>query len=216
MEHKISAKAFAEFVTGGPSKKAATVRGILKPKLPSTFIPSGYYKRAIAIIRGYHDQGNNHAYVTQELKNLYAEAESASTPQSRTNRLSNAQAVTSYMRIFSGKTWKVTRCPRIYFSSNGILISGKPDLAVQDGDRLRLVKLGVRKKKELEVMVRLMLRVVYQAAFKEKLRVNPQDITFFDVKSGETISGTRADSSFEKRIEEGCRLLQQMLQASLE
>jgi hypothetical protein len=212
MEIRISAKVFAEFVVGTPGKQSSTVRSILKPRSPEAQIPSGYYKRAIGVIRNYHDQGNDFSYVTKEIKSLYLEAESASTSQAKTKRFSNLRAIELYMKVFSGKTWKVTTCPRIHYSSSEVRISGTPDLAVQDGTRKRFVKLGVRKEKETPDMVRLMLRVIYQAA-KTKFNLPPQDITYFDVRTGDAISGDAADSDLAKSIDNGCKILQEMVKA---
>lgn len=212
MEIRISAKVFAEFVVGGPGKRSSTVRNILKPRAPEAKIPSGYYRRAIGIIRGYHDQDNDSSYVVRELKSLYQEAESAPTSQARAKRLSNLRAIESYMASFSGRTWKIIPCPRIHYLSGEVRISGAPDLAIQDAGRLRLVKLGVRKDKETRDMVRVMLRVIYQAA-KMKLKVNVPDITYFDVRTGEAISGEPSDSHLAQTIENGCLILQQMVQA---
>lgn len=211
MEIKVSAKVFAEFVTGGPAKKSSTVRNILKPKSPEAKIPSGYYRRAIGIIREYHDRDNDRSFVLKELKSLHSDAELATTPQARAKRNSNLLAVESYMRSFSGRSWKVTKCPRIYYRSGEVRISGTPDLAIQDGDRLRLVKLGVRKEKETADMVRLMLRVIYQAA-NAQLKVNTHDVTYFDIRTGEALSGELSDGHLANTIEGGCRVLAQMLQ----
>lgn len=214
MEIRISAKVFAEFVVGGPAKKSSTVRKILKPRSPEAQIPSRYYARAIGIIRGYHDRNNDSSFVSQQLKSLYREAESATTSQARTKRINNAHAVQQYMTLFHSRKWRIAKCPRIHYASSDVRISGIPDLAVQDSDRLRLVKLGVRKEKETTEMARLMLRVIYQAA-KTKLKVRPRDITFFDVRTGEAISGEAADSNLAQSIEKGCAVLQQMVKANL-
>ena len=60
-------------------------------------------------------------------------------------------------------------------------------------------------------MVRVMLRVIYQAS-KAKLKVTTRDITYFDVRTGEAISGEPSDSYLATTIENGCIVLQQMLQ----
>ena len=210
MEIRVSAKVFAEFVTGGPGKKSSTVRNILRPRSPEARIPSGYYRRAIGIIREYHDRGNDSSFVLRELRSLHSDAELANTAQARAKRNSNLLAVESYMRSFSGRGWKVTKCPRVYYSSGEVRISGTPDLAIQDGDRLRLIKLGVRKEKETQDMVRVMLRVIYQAA-KAKLKVTTRDVTYFDVRTGEALSGEPSDNHLANTIEGGCRALEQMI-----
>jgi hypothetical protein len=116
------------------------------------------------------------------------------------------------MKSFSTKKWKVVSCPRIHYTSSEVRISGTPDLAVRVADLLRLVKLGVRKKKETTEMVRLMLRVIYQAAMA-KLEISARDITYFDVSTGEAISGQPADSHLAYNIDNGCRTLQEMVRA---
>lgn len=210
----ISAKAFAEFVFGSPSKKSSTVRTILKPKSPEAQIPTGYYKPAIATIRGYHDQDNNQTFLAAELKRLEQEAESAPTLQAKTKKERNVLAIESYMKIFSHKKWKVVSCPRIHYSSNEVKISGTPDLAVKEGKRLRLIKLGVRKEKETTEMIRLMLRVIYQAA-NVKLPIEPEDITYFDVRTGKAISGKPSDSDLAITIDNGCADIQSMVGAKV-
>jgi len=206
----ISAKAFAEFVFGSPTKKSSTVRSILKPQSAEAQIPVAYYGRAIATIRGYHDKGNNHSFVAAELKKLEQEAESALTPQARTKKERNILAIESYMKIFSNKKWKVVSCPKIHYSSSEVRISGKPDLAIKDGSRLRLIKLGVRKEKETSEMIRLMLRIIYQAA-KDKLEIKPQDIIYFDVKTGKATTGKTSDGDLATTIDAGCADIQAMV-----
>jgi hypothetical protein len=210
MEIRISAKMFAEFVTGGPTKKASTVRKLQRPKSPESKIPSGYYRRAIGIIRAYHDHDNDHSYILNGLKSLYKESETAATPQGKAKWRSNLQAVEAYMKKFASRKWKVISCPRIHYLASDVRISGSPDLAIRDSDRIRLVKLGVRKAKETEEMVRLMLRVIYQAA-KSQLKLSPSDITYFDVATGDSITGDYGDKNLEQTIEGGCRALQQMM-----
>jgi hypothetical protein len=212
MEIRISAKVFAEFVLGSPSKKSSTVRSILKPRSPEAQIPSGYYNPAIATIRGYHNRDNDESFLTSELKRLEQDIESAATPQARTKKDRNFLAVLSYMKIFSDRKWKVVSCPRIHYSSSDVRISGTPDLAIEDGKRLRLIKLGVRKEKETSEMIRLMLRVIYQGA-KAKLAINPQDITFFDVSTGKALSGKSSDDELAGTIETGCADIQAMVGA---
>jgi hypothetical protein len=208
MEIRISAKVFAEFVMGGPSKKSSTIRNILKPKSPEAQIPSGYYKRAIGIIRSYHEKNNDHSYLLKEMKMLHEEAETSETAQARAKRRSNLQAIESYMKAFASRKWKIKGCPRIHYSSNDVRISGTPDIAIQDGERLRLVKLGVRKAKETQDMV----RVIFQAA-TSKIKISAHDVTYFDVSTGESISGKPSDSDLASVIEGGCKVLQQMIQS---
>lgn len=207
----ISAKHFAEFVLGSPSHQSTTVRNLQKPKTADVIMPMSYYTRAIGIIRDYHNQGNEYSVVSQGLKQLYQDSEVAEKSQTRVKLKLNLNAVESYMRKFASRSWKVVPCPKCYYISSNVHISGKPDLAVQDSDRIRLVKLGIRKQKETEELIRLMLRAMYQAA-ETKLAVKPEDITYFDVGTGESISGDSSDGHLAKTIESGCQLLSKLME----
>lgn len=210
MEIKISAKAFAEFVLGGPSKKASTVRYLLKPQSAEAQIVMRYYSRAVQIIRGYHDANNDDVFLSSEIKGLQKKSQTAESSQARTKLLNNLRAIETYMEMYGTRKWKIVSCPRIYHSSNSVRISATPDLAIMEGKRLRLVKLGVRKEAEDPEVIRLMLRVIYQAA-SGKAEITPQDVLFFDVSKKETLRGNISDSPLAKTIEMGCERLQQMI-----
>ena len=210
MEIKISAKAFAEFVLGGPSKKASTVRYLLKPQSTEAQIVMRYYSRAVQIIRGYHDAGNDLAFLRAEIRSLEKKAGIAESKQARTKLLNNLRAIETYMEIFGRREWKIVPCPRIYHSSSSVRISATPDLAIMEKNRLRLVKLGVRKESENPEVIRLMLRVIYQAA-SGRMKINPQDVLFFDVAKRETLRGSESDTALEQTIEIGCERLHQMV-----
>lgn len=210
MEIKISAKAFSEFVLGGPAKKASTVRYLVKPQSVEAQIVMRYYSRAVQVIRSYHDGNNDHAFLNSEIKELQKKAQAAESNQGRTKLLNNLRAIETYIEIFGDRKWKIVSCPRIYHSSNSVRISATPDLAVMEGKRLRLVKLGVRKESESPEVIRLMLRVIYQAA-STKADINPQDVLFFDVAKRETLRGSKSDVALAQTIEMGCERLQQMM-----
>lgn len=214
MEIRLSAKLFAEFVTGGPAKKSSTVRKILRPRSPEAHIPSGYYKRAIGIIRAYHDDDNDVRLLRREMRALFEESQTASTAQTRTKWLNNLRAVETYMKSFADRKWKVKSCQKIHYIHSDVRISGNPDLAIEDSTRTRLIKLGIRKKKETEEMVRVMLRIIFQAG-AEKLSIQPNDVTYFDTATGHIISGDPSDSNLAKTIDGGCVVLQQMVHSKV-
>jgi len=210
MEIKISAKAFAEFVVGGPSKKASTVRYLLKPQSTEAQIVMRYYSRAVQIIRSYHDAENDSAFLRVEIRGLQKKAEVAESNQARTKLLNNLRAIETYMEIYGERVWKIVPCPRIYHSSSSVRISATPDLAILQGKRLRLIKLGVRKQSEDPEVIRLMLRVIFQAA-AGKMEISPQDVLFFDVSKRETLRGDAGDANLAQTIEMGCERLHQMV-----
>jgi hypothetical protein len=214
MEIRISAKAFAEFVFGSPAKKSAAVRGLLKPRSPETQIPMRYYRRAISIIRSYHKNGNSQVYLLAELQELIEKWQSAETPQSKTQLSKNLTAVESYMKSFSDRTWEIVPCPRIHYSSQSVKISATPDLAVKTEGKILLVKLGIRKEKEIEDVIRVMLRVTYQAC-EGQVEVLPEDIIHFDVATGGVIRGEKSDSRLARTIENGCLALRRLIQGNV-
>jgi hypothetical protein len=59
-------------------------------------------------------------------------------------------------------------------------------------------------------VIRLMLRVIYQAA-SGKAQISPKDVLFFDVANKETLHGNWNDAILAQAIEVGCERLRQML-----
>lgn len=171
-----------------------------------------YYSRAVQIIRSYHDGNNDHSFLSDEIKGLQKKMQGAESNQARTKLANNMRAIETYMQLYGDRKWRIVTCPRIFHSSNSVRISATPDLAIMEGKRLRLVKLGVRKESEDPEVVRLMLRVIYQAA-SEKTEISPQDVLFFDISKRETLRGDRDDVALAQTIEAGCNRLQQMVRS---
>jgi len=211
VEIKISAKAFAEFVLGSPSKKASTVRFLQKPESTAAQIVVRYYSRAIQIIRSYHDAGNNSEVLKAGRKELLGKLQEAETQQAKTKLLNNLRALDAYMEIFGERNWNIVPFPRIYHIADSVRVSATPDFVVREGARLRLVKLGVRKETENPEVIRIMLRVMYQAACEKFPKIKPQDVTFFDVGNRLARHGSKNDSSLAKAIEDACLRLKHMV-----
>lgn len=211
MEIKISAKAFAEFVLGSPTKKASTIRILLKPQSPDAQIVIRYYSRAIQIIRNYHDSDNDQEQLKASYKGLISKIQTAESQQARTKILNNLRAVETYMEMYGQRRWKIVPCPRIYHTSASVRVSATPDFAVREGKRICLVKLGVRKESENPEVIRIMLRVIYQAAIERIDGIKPEDISFVDIAKKLTQHGSKRDASLASTIDAGCQHLQQMV-----
>ena len=206
----ISAKGFAEFVLAGPSKKATIVRNILKPKSKDAQVVVLYYARAIRIIRLYHTKGNDREYLKHEIHGLEKRLEAATTPQARASLTNNLRAIRSYMDIYGRRKRKIVPRPRIYYKHRNVRLSASPDLAVEEDGRLKLVKLGITKEGDNPELVRIMLRVMYQAANAE-YEVQPHDVVYFDVTNAVRRRGSTEDSDLATTIENGCETLAGML-----
>ena len=206
----ISAKGFAEFVLAGPSKKATIVRNILKPKSKEAQVIVLYYARAIRIIRLYHTKGNDREYLKREIHGLEKKQETATTPQARASLKNNLRAIRSYMDIYGHRKRNIVPRPRIYYTHGTVRLSASPDLAVQEDGRLKLVKLGVTKDGDNPEVVRIMLRVMYQAANTE-YEVQPHDVIYFDVANAVRIRGSNEDADLATTIDNGCETLAGMV-----
>jgi|SRR5579872_1007765 len=206
----LSAKGFAEFVLTGPSKKASIVRNILKPKSPEAQVIVRYYARAIRIIRLYHIRGNDREYLKKEIHVLEKKLEAATTNQARAGLRNNLRAIRSYMDIYGKRKRNIVPRPRIYYTHGNVRLSASPDLAVEEDGRLKLVKLGTTKKGANPELIRIMLRVIYQAANAE-YEVQPHDVVYFDVTNAVRMRSSSDDSDLATTIDNGCDTLAGML-----
>lgn len=206
----ISAKGFAEFVLAGPSKKAQIVRNMLKPKSKEAQVIVLYYARAIRIIRIYHAKDNDREYLKGEVRGLEKKLEGATSPQARASIKNNLRAIGSYMDIYGHRKRKIRPRPRIYYSHGTIRLSASPDLAVEEDGRLKLVKLGVTKDGDNPEVVRIMLRVIYQAAVAE-YEIQPHDVIYFDVANAVRVRSSSQDGDLATTIDNGCETLAGMV-----
>ncbi|SRR6266404_3253971 len=207
----ITAKGFAEFVLAGPSKRAQIVRNILKPKSKEAKVIVLYYARAIRIIRLYHARGNDHHFLKQETHGLEKKLELATTPQARASLKNNLRAVASYMDIYGHRKRTLVPRPRIAYTHGAVRISASPDLAVYEDGKLKLVKLGMTKKGDNPELVRIMLRVIYQAAKSEGKNVEPHDVIYFDVANAARIRSRNGDADLATTIDNNCETLAGMV-----
>lgn len=205
----LSAKGFAEFVMAGPSKKAQIVRNILKPKSTEAQVVVLYYSKAIKIIRVYHARNNDKEYLAKELRDLEAKFEQAQTPQGRSGIHNNLRALRGYMDIYGNRKRKIVARPRIYYSVGRVRLSASPDLAVEESGKLKLVKLGTTKQGDNPEVIRILLRVMYQAA-ATRFQIEPQDIVYFDIAKAIRVRGSHGDADLATTIDNGCDSLAQM------
>jgi len=202
----LSAKGFAEFVLAGPSKKATIVRNILKPKSTEAQVIALYYSRAIRVIRLYHAKNNDRAYLLTELETLEAKLEKATTPQTRASLRNNLRAIRGYIEIYGNRKRKIVPRPRIYYSNGSVRLSASPDLAIEENGKMKLVKLGITKHGDNPEVVRIMLRVIYQAA-TTRFQIEPRDVVYFDVANAARMHGSDEDADLATTIDNGCETL---------
>jgi hypothetical protein len=210
---RLSAKGFAEFLISGPAKKAQVVRNILKPQSAEAKVVTQYYSQAIKTIRIYHQRDNDSKYFRKMVKLLESQFEESLTSQQRTRTKNNLRALHRYMETYGSRIREIIPRPRIYYGDGSVRISASPDLAVREDGRLKLVKLGVRKERDNPEVIRVLLRVIYEAA-NRRMSIDPQDIVYFDIASAARMRGSHNDSDLDTTIENGYTLLAQMCRAS--
>jgi hypothetical protein len=203
---QVSAKAFAEFVLAGPSKKATIVRNILKPKSTEAQVIALYYSHAIRVIRLYHAKNNDRGYLQAELETLEAKLDKATTPQTRAALRNNLRAIRGYMELYGNRKRKIVPRPRIYYNSGRVRLSASPDLAIEENGKIKLVKLGITKRGDNPEVVRIMLRVIYQAA-TTRFQIEPRDVVYFDVANAARMHGSDQDGDLATTIDNGCDTL---------
>ena len=205
----LSAKGFAEFVLAGPSKKAQIVRNILKPKSKEAQVIVLYYASAIRIVRIYHARDNDGKYLQREIRSLEQKLGIAITPQARAKLKNNIRAVRGYMQVYGNRKRTVVPRPRIYYSSGRVRLSASSDLAIEEGGKLKLVKLGVTKDGDNPEVICIMLRVIYQAA-NTRFQIEPKDVVYFDIANAARVRGSQDDTDLVTTIENGCDALAAM------
>jgi hypothetical protein len=83
-------------------------------------------------------------------------------------------------------------------------------MAIEEDGRVKLVKLGVTKKGDRPETVRLLLRILYQAAVT-RFEIDPHDVVYFDVVNGARIRGTSEDADLAVTIDNACESMESML-----
>jgi hypothetical protein len=146
----------------------------------------------------------------REIHGLEKKLEAATTNQARAGLRNNLRAIRSYMDIYGHRKRKIVPRPRIYYTHGNVRLSASPDLAVEEDGRLKLVKLGTTKKDTSHELVRIMLRVMYQAANAE-YQVQPHDVVYFDVTNAVRMRGSSEDSDLATTIDNGCDTLAGMV-----
>ncbi|HEX4321521.1 MAG TPA: hypothetical protein VHZ52_11495 [Acidobacteriaceae bacterium] len=206
MEVKVSAKALAEFAVGGPSKKAQVVRTITRPESAEAKVITHYYSKAVNVIRVYHSRDNDPVYLATQLDILENDLLEATTPQSRANIRNNIRVIETYMELYGDLKRQIIARPRISFRTDEVRVSASPDMAIIEAGKTVLVKLGPNKKPLDPDAVRIILRLIYQAA-ADTFQISPQDIVYLDIKNSASILGGDEDSMLASTIDNACHSL---------
>jgi hypothetical protein len=70
----------------------------------------------------------------------------------------------------------------------------------------KLVKLGIKKDGDNPEVIRIMLRVIYQAA-ATRFQIEPRDVVYFNVANAVRMRGSDQDADLATTIDNGCDTL---------
>jgi len=121
----------------------------------------------------------------------------------------NIRAITGYVDLYGTKKRKVVARPRIYYTCGNVRLSASPDLAVEENGGLKLLKLGVTKDGDRPEVVRIMLRIIYQAA-TTRFKIESRDVVYLDITKGNRTHGSPEDADLATTIDGGCNTLAEM------
>ena len=206
MDIKLSAKAFAQFLVGGPHKREQIVRNIRKSESKEAKAISHYYSPAVAVIRKYHAKGNDRTFLKEQLQKLMMGVEAAPNPWARAKFRNNVRVIHRYIELYGTKSWNILSRPRISLVSHGVRVSEWPDIAAEESGKVSLIKLGPAKQKESVEAIRIILRVIFSAA-TVRFKLEPRDITYLDIRRAVQYTGSPGDSDLDHTINSGCRSL---------
>lgn len=207
---RLTAKAFADFVTASPARKRTILKNCKYPKKKESQIITLYYNEALRIIRSYHQHANDPAVINQATRRLRLEQENAESTQKKIRLSHNIRAIETYLQVFGGNKFTVLPRPRLKLSVGDILISASPDLAVNEKGNLKLIKLGVVTQRLPPDLIAIMLQVILDAAIAAGIHVNAENVQYLDIARAEILRPPRDEITSRRTIENGCEDIQSL------
>jgi predicted adenine nucleotide alpha hydrolase (AANH) superfamily ATPase len=210
---KISARAIAQFIVGGPTKKQTIVRNVRQPQSVAAKAMSHYYSPAVNVIRIYHERNNDKKYMTQQIKLLEKEYRSAKNPWALAKFKHNLRCINEYLDRFGDYSMVIMPRPRIAYLRDNVRVSASPDLAIESNGEVILVRLGTSKKKENAQIIEIILRITFEAAKKRFEKIAPKNVLYLDLTSSGHQLGASEDPDLMKTIDRACAQVAQLCAA---
>jgi len=208
---RITVKVLADYMLSSALRQRTLVRDSKFPKLkdgkPKPQIVR--YSETRAAIRDYHESGNDIAVLLTAVERLTKKR--AEHPEKDSGRIDdNVRAIKAYIAHFSKNKFTVLKTPRPIYFYEQVEVSATPDLYVEENGTRKLIKLDFNQQKPKDDAVKIMLKVMYEAAASAQLGVKPKDVVYLDVSRKEQHTGAKLNTSLKKQIDAALATIQDM------
>ena len=122
----------------------------------------------------------------------------------------NIRAIKAYMSYYKNNSFKVLTTPKPVYSFDQMEVRATPDLYVEEAGVKKLIKLDFNQKKPERQAIDIILKVMYEAAFKEQLGVSPKHAVYLDVSRQEQYNGAKLNKKLKKDIDAALATIQDM------
>jgi hypothetical protein len=209
MSIRISVMGLAKFMKSGPASQRTLLKtykfqmdksGNKRPQIVR-------YSEARAAIKKYHESGNDVATLLSAITAL--QKKKAAEPDKDSSRIrDNIRAIEAYMKYFSKNNFVVLNNPKPKYIHSNVEVSASPDLYVDDGGIKKMIKLDFNSSALDLESIKVILKVMHEAAESKKLDINPKDVIYLDVSRNEQYSGAKLNKQLKKDIDAACETIE--------
>lgn len=203
---QISMRGFAEVSSAAFDRKRTTLKKFKFPKAEDSVGRSNYYIKALSAIKRHH-KGQT-AQVRSTLRRLAEESAIEPDTRKRAKLLNNRRAITEYLDKFGDRTLEIKKGKRLYYTHNDVVVSAHPDLIAEENGRLILIKLNLCKSPFSGGVISVLLHVLFEAAKRSGLDLNPVQVECLQICDGSLISGPRNGFPSSNALDAACSELQ--------
>ena len=208
---KISVKILADFMLATSLRQRSIVRDAKFPKFkdgkPKPQIVR--YSEARAAIRDYHEAGNDLNVFSKAVDRLIKKK--AEYPEKDITRIEdNIRAIKAYLTHFSKREFSVLPTPKPVYEIGEMQVFATPDLFVEENGVKRLVKFDFSQQKPRKEIVKIILKVMHEAASQQNLAVKPKDVLYLDVSHQTCFTGEKLNKKLKKEVDAAIATMQDM------
>ena len=200
---RITMKGLAKYITAGESNKRKILRDFKFPD-PEGSAQAIYYREARDIIEAYHRNNNKQDWLVRMADQLKILSVS-SIGTSKTRYSNNARAIIQYAQYFSNKKYIVLQDFKDKLIIDNIQISVTPDLRVQEGNVIKLIKLEFAKEQLNREIPKIICQLMFETACKANLQLKGSQILFIDVPRGIIYKDARTRARMKTNIDAACK-----------
>jgi hypothetical protein len=209
---KISMRGLAEVACAKPSQKQSKLKRFKFPESEESVGRSNYYVWALSAIK-HHHRGDS-GFVDEMLHGLWEQAATESDSRKKAKFLNNHRAITDYLKHFGGRMLEVRSGKRLYFNYGNLIVNAHPDLVVEEGGRLLLIKLNCCKEDFAGGVTATLLHVLYESARLKGLEIGPSSVECLHTSSGSRITGPKTGFPNKSALNSACKELLELWPAA--